>query len=1002
MAMAMALASFDVSAAWTVSGTTDDGNLIPPFSHIFTEANDFDNYTIIDLDGQGKKWQMEYSENSDSYSPCVQGTTGYGPYGPQMNDWLITPGFYLEKDKIYRLTVNMSAQSNYAAERFEVCYGSANTADGMTEKLIEPTSITNTEGKDWDAYITPAETGVYYIGVHGISDCNSWRLYCDYIKISAPSTTDAPSAVTDITITPDTGWELKAELEFTAPATSIAGEPLQGTVDVDVYRSTTLIGTVKGLTAGAKGNFTDDNTAEEALMTKAAEYEYTLIPRNGAGEGYLAKASTYIGPNIPGVVENLTIAETENPGEVTIRWTAPTLDKDGNPVPADKIYYALSLNTSEGEEVLDTHFTGTEYTATACPPSEQVFAFARVIALSSAGQSDGVNSPSIVVGIPDTAPYIESYADAKAGHLTGFETVTSNGYSKPSAMLCIDADYPSVRAADGDDGFAYCRLPETGDKLGFFSGKIDLSGLETPRMRFSVFKFSDSYSNTVDVLMREPGGEYTTIGTVDMATFTGTGWHSATVAVPEGFKNKTIQFELVFTNVNSMNCWFDRVSIAESRDVNLSARAIKVDSREVYPGKPFELSVDIDNMGDRAVTAYTVELYCNGTKVAEQAIDTELAPDATATVTFSQLLGANAKIQNEYIATVLANGDGLESDNSTPVCIINLQMPDYPAVSGLSGKFAEGNTGVTLSWDTPDLSGCETEHTVSDFEAYEDHATDLSPFTTHDGDGEPTSTETDEDIPGITDSPASWFVIDGDAEGNGIGTGYGESGKYVIAACAGEQNDDWLITPELYGGPQVITFYARAYNVWYGNEFLEILTSETDNAVESFETFATVEVDETDWVRYRMPVPDGTKYVAFRYISEDMYFLALDNIEFAAAGSPCLLKVIGYNIYRNNEKLNDEPVAEPTFTDTNCTPGTEYDYEVSVVYNEGESRKSEAVRIAVDSVNDIITPADTAAEYFNLQGVKVADGTVAKPVPALAPGIYLRRTAGSVEKVTVR
>ena len=55
---ACSVAALSATAAWTAADTTPEGALVPPFSHVFTEAGDFDGYTILDLDGQGG-WKME-------------------------------------------------------------------------------------------------------------------------------------------------------------------------------------------------------------------------------------------------------------------------------------------------------------------------------------------------------------------------------------------------------------------------------------------------------------------------------------------------------------------------------------------------------------------------------------------------------------------------------------------------------------------------------------------------------------------------------------------------------------------------------------------------------------------------------------------------------------------------------------------------------------------------------------------------------------------------------
>jgi len=67
---------------------------------------------------------MEPGQDEGEYIPCVKGTSGWYNV-PPMNDWLITTALHLETGKAYRVTVDMSAQYNACAERFEVKYGNA-------------------------------------------------------------------------------------------------------------------------------------------------------------------------------------------------------------------------------------------------------------------------------------------------------------------------------------------------------------------------------------------------------------------------------------------------------------------------------------------------------------------------------------------------------------------------------------------------------------------------------------------------------------------------------------------------------------------------------------------------------------------------------------------------------------------------------------------------------------------------------------------------------------
>lgn len=63
----------------------------------------------------------------------------------------------------------------------------------------------------------------------------------------------------------------------------------------------------------------------------------------------------------------------------------------------------------------------------------------------------------------------------------------------------------------------------------------------------------------------------------------------------------------------------------------------------------------------------------------------------------------------------------------------------------------------------------------------------------------------------------------------------------------------------------------------------------------------------------------------------------------------------GYRIYRNGELISDEPVTELAYSDAVSVPGN-YMYEVSAVYENGESAKSESVEAEIIQIGERVAP----------------------------------------------
>lgn len=61
----------------------------------------------------------------------------------------------------------------------------------------------------------------------------------------------------------------------------------------------------------------------------------------------------------------------------------------------------------------------------------------------------------------------------------------------------------------------------------------------------------------------------------------------------------------------------------------------------------------------------------------------------------------------------------------------------------------------------------------------------------------------------------------------------------------------------------------------------------------------------------------------------------------------------GYNVYRNDVKLNDAPVSVPTFTDTDIAADGLYRYCVAPVYNGVEMAKSDDLIIDVSGIGAV-------------------------------------------------
>ncbi len=114
-----------------------------------------------------------------------------------------------------------------------------------------------------------------------------------------------------------------------------------------------------------------------------------------------------------------------------------------------------------------------------------------------------------------------------------------------------------------------------------------------------------------------------------------------------------------------------------------------------------------------------------------------------------------------------------------------------------------------------------------------------------------------------------------------------------------------------------------------------------------------------------------------------------DRIEYETG----LMKVRGYNVYRNGEKIGETTCDAPSFEVSN-TSGSG-NYHVTVVYSNGESGFSNAAGIidGVETTDALAVPTD----IYTIQGILVK--SQATDTEGLMPGVYVM---GNGRKIVVR
>ncbi len=976
----------EFTSAFSPSNHITIGSIIPPYNKNFLDNADITGYTIIDVNDDERTWGSSYSGVQISYS-----NSSTGP----LDDWFISPAIKLYKDKIYTFTVEAQNNSTSYTERLEVCMGKAPTAAAMVKTIIEPVEVFDNTPMKFTAKIVSDETGDVFFGIHAISDPDQYYLYIREISISAGESTYAPGAVTDLKVTPGTKNPLEATVSFTAPATAINGAELTSIDKIEIYRGEELISSLTDVAPGKEYSCAD-------ILTESGTYKYRVVASNESGSGLDATVSAYIGVPLVLPPANVNIAETENPGEITLTWDAATTTVHGNEIdPSFVKYNVLDKNgNTVARDLPDCTFTHQAVT------DGQILAYYTVVAVTSAGQSQGATSDIIAVGTPYTLPFAESFDNGDTSTVFGMKGEDA------SWSIVTDDSYVTLTDFDGTNGYAMMNGPYIDSFSNLFTGKITLNAAK-PALSFAYYNLnSQDDTNTLEVSVITADGQKHPLATY-VQNDGKLGWNYVILSLSD-FAGQTVQINFLGTVVEYQTIMIDAIYVGELKDNDLGISGINGPS-QVTPDQAFSLSATVSNAGALAVSDYKVELYANDVLIEEKA-GVELNPGDKKTFSFEHSLNIAAPQQNIFTVNIAFDKDEDISNNSAQHAI-EMTLPSYPVASGLVAE--HNGTGVALEWQEPEMTELPKLSVTDDFEDYAPWSyTNVGEWTLVDGDGVPIGGIADLTFGTIVrgETKCAYYVMND----NGLPEAFAaHSGhQYMVSTYlyVGGVVADWMISPMLSGEAQTISFYAKSYNVNYPESF-KVLYSTTDNDPDSFIEVASYSNVPDAWTEYTFPVPEGSVYFAIFCDSDNAFMFFVDDVTYTPANAESLnLTILGYNIYRNGEKINDTPVSATQYSDPDGAVNDEY--MVTVVYPVGESAPSapamctmsasgitgeQATSITTDRRSIIVTGATGNVAVSTADGKLIYSHAQApKHTIATQPGIYIVSTSTITKKVLVR
>ena len=398
-------------------------------------------------------------------------------------------------------------------------------------------------------------------------------------------------------------------------------------------------------------------------------------------------------------------------------------------------------------------------------------------------------------------------------------------------------------------------------------------------------------------------------------------------------------------------------------------------------GSTVTLTATVTNTGNYDENGYTVTFTANGTTIDTQT-GGALAQGASATFTTTYTTDANAGTVSFGASVACTDDAEASNDNATASTeVFVLAPPENVNATG-------GEHNGTMTWTAPTIESTvgtvvENFDDTNVFPSFSiggitatQHTGTIGGWTVYDPSGltvygfQSISFENSGD-------PQAWTVFNPSSAGSAQTTHSGA--QMMTSFCVDETvngsipaTDHWLISPELSGNAQTITFWNREINQSYGAETYEVWISSTDNDPASFTKLDDLSAsDQTNWVQQTVSLPAGTKYFALRHTATDVFGLLIDDVTYEGIISGP--QPISYNIYLDGQLVDN--VDANTFTYTFNNVEGEHECAVSAVYALGES---EAVPAEFTTIEKTDMP--TISVVTNADGSKTitatGDGTV--------------------------
>lgn len=1000
-----------------------EGGITVPFTHTLGKNAAYtSDYVVIDANGDEKTWKPG---GFTEYSVCMVSTS---KTATEADDWMISPAITLEGGQLYTVKFDYDMTLSKTEEKLALYAGTAQTVEAMTITIVPEFAygFNNKVFRTKEAQFQVPESGEYYFGFHCTSEVakSGNPKLCNF-SIKKKGEEVVPPAAGSVEMIPDPKGQLKATVKYTAPTVDQEGNPLtqltQAVVTVNWAYKTILTDIEPG------GEYTFETT--DVYNNAYNRVEAIAYIGEEAGEPALL-TDVFCGMDLPLPPTNVKATLSEDYNSVILTWDPITNvgEKGGYVDTSDVTYYVFDAFGSYYDPAL---IETKELTATFDYSDLEGQDFVAFQVTAGVGENYSLDESSniVIVGQPEPLPFHESFADgyysqAWAVDLESSGRVLSGTIFDNELQTNADADEGTepeyLNSHDADNGFFYMMPMDINSAYGLFSTKISLQGAENP-----VFElWYQGKGSILDAKVAADGGDFEAVKSINLKEEPTEGWTLCRIDLAPYKSARYIQIGFLLRAVHNTDDAIWSVPVDNIRVIDLQEQALRVSvasiAQSVKAGEEIPVMMTVENIGLNPLTEAHMAVNIDGEDVDPEMFGS-LQPGEVA----SARIGVPTSVLSADQVTVTAHAkSSADRIHHTAAQDVTINFARHPMPEAFD---ATANTiSAELSWAAPDLAKLTAPKPIEEsFESKE-----VAPFSYAgyedwlfvDLDGAKNYTIFGDINNPYRTQPMAYQLFTPAIAGIqpekmiDCTTHSGES--MLVAWSCQSQNANLLISPELSGEAQTITFWGRGFTIAPGEyETFSVWYSTTDTQTASFTEVQEIQgmpesgiVPEV-WTEFSFEVPEGAKYFAVLHDSYNSWCLFLDDFSFHAAGElPADTELTGYNLYVNGQKA-----AETAETEAVHTPeeyGT-YEYRLSAQYNNGESRATAPISLefkesvgivqVADGVSisrngqslTISAPAGTPLAITNIQGQTLARGTSTLTFTIPAGQKILLVTAGS-------